>query len=177
MSQSRSPDMKNRYTTGHVDPWWPDDFRLLDYQLPDLTNAHDIENWNSMGYGGFRYGGAIFNMQNRMPDWAASFLTLFQWQNTAIQFFLLRTMWAVPPHSDGYPGYMRRTGIQDINKICRAVVFLEDWCSGHYLEVDGDLIAPWRAGDWVSWRGEVPHFAANIGHQDRFSLQITGICE
>jgi len=162
------------YTTGHITPWWGDEFKSLDYKIPELTNTYDVEKWNKMGFSGYKYGGGIYNMQNKMPDYAVPFLTLFDWNNVAIQFFILKTMWAVPPHSDGFPGYMKRNNITDINRVCRAVVFLEDWKSGHYLEMDGDPFVNWKAGDWVQWCGETPHYAANIGLENRYTLQITG---
>jgi hypothetical protein len=54
-------------------------------------------------------------------------------------------------------------------------VFLEDWQNGHYLELNGHPIVQWRAGDWVQWRDDLPHIAANVGKTPRYTLQITGI--
>lgn len=164
------------YKTGHVEPWWDDSFKNLDYEIPELAYTNDVDKWNNQGFGGYKYGGGIYNMQKNMPSYAKPFLTMFDWQNVSIQFFILKTMWAVPPHSDGYPGYMFRNNIQDIESVSRAVVFLEDWKSGHYLEVDNDPIVDWKAGDWVSWQGATPHYAANIGLENRYTLQITGMC-
>jgi hypothetical protein len=53
-------------------------------------------------------------------------------------------------------------------------VLLEDWQSGHYLEVDGVPVVNWHAGQVVQWVYDVPHMAANIGLEDRYTLQITG---
>lgn len=163
------------YKTGHVDSWWDDSFKHLNYEIPELTNTYDIIEWDKQGFSGFKYGGGIYNMKNHLPDYAKPFLSLFNWKNVSLQFFILKTMWAVPPHSDGYPGYLKRNNIDNINHVCRAVVFLEDWKSGHYLEVDGNPIVDWQAGDWVWWRGDTPHYAANIGLENRYTLQITGI--
>ena len=54
------------------------------------------------------------------------------------------------------------------------MVFIEDWYSGHYLEVDNKPIVEWKRGDYVWWRGDVTHMAANLGTEYRFTLQITG---
>ena len=53
-------------------------------------------------------------------------------------------------------------------------MLLEDWKPGHYLEVDSKPYVAWKAGDTVEWVYDLPHMAANIGLEDRYTLQITG---
>jgi hypothetical protein len=53
-------------------------------------------------------------------------------------------------------------------------VLLEDWKPGHYLEVDGVPYVNWKAGQTSEWVYDAPHMAANIGLEDRYTLQITG---
>jgi hypothetical protein len=59
-------------------------------------------------------------------------------------------------------------------RIRRALVLLEDWKSGHYLEIQGKPVVGWKAGDVVEWVYDTPHMAANLGLEDRYTLQITG---
>mgnify|MGYP001387133250 FL=1 len=56
----------------------------------------------------------------------------------------------------------------------RIIVFLEDWKSGHYFELDGKPIMDYKAGTYVEWSADVEHMAANIGVDYRYTLQITG---
>jgi len=165
------------FDTGHVDPWWDDSYKSLPYDIPDLRldDPTKTEEWDKQGFSVFKYGGGIYNMTQSMPVYAEPFMSVFDWKNTAIQFFILKPMWAVPPHCDGYPGYAKRNNITNLNQIRRGVVFLEDWKSGHYLEVDGQPFIKWKAGDWVWWQGATPHYAANIGLENRYTLQITGV--
>jgi hypothetical protein len=51
---------------------------------------------------------------------------------------------------------------------------LEDWKPGHYLEAAGKPYVNWFAGDTLEWVYDEPHAAANIGLEDRYTLQITG---
>ena len=60
------------------------------------------------------------------------------------------------------------------HNIKRAVVFLEDWASGHYFEYSGNPLLQWPAGQVVEWDYDEPHMAANIGETPRYTLQITG---
>ena len=80
----------------------------------------------------------------------------------------------LPVHQDHYTKYQQVANITDPQKIRRAIVFLEDWASGHYFEVDGNPILNWRAGDYVIWEYDTPHFAGNFGITPRYTVQITG---
>ena len=81
----------------------------------------------------------------------------------------------MPVHSDLYKRYIEVFDLQGKEtSIRRALVLLEDWKPGHYLEVDGHAYVNWRAGDTAEWVYDTPHMAANIGLEDRYTLQITG---
>lgn len=89
----------------------------------------------------------------------------------------LRPSWIIPEHKDLYRRYREHHNQISIEDIIRIIVFLEDWQSGHILQIGNELIAPWKAGDFVSWMGDTPHIAANLGSSDRYTLQITGISQ
>jgi hypothetical protein len=81
----------------------------------------------------------------------------------------------IPEHIDTYSKFKEIYQLSDDTNIARALVFLEDWASGHYLELAGEPIVKWKAGDWVCWSNDLPHIAANVGTTNRYTLQITGI--
>lgn len=81
----------------------------------------------------------------------------------------------LPLHIDRYGYFTTKHSISDISKIVRVIVFLEDQKLGHVLQVSGITVPNWQAGDYVYWRGNDPHIAANLGTHDRYTLQITGI--
>jgi hypothetical protein len=81
----------------------------------------------------------------------------------------------MPVHRDLYKRYIELFDLQGREQsIRRALVLLEDWQSGHYLEVVGQPYVKWSAGTAVEWEYDAPHMAANIGLADRYTLQITG---
>jgi hypothetical protein len=87
----------------------------------------------------------------------------------------MRTGTVMPVHGDLYKRYIELFDLQGQEKsIRRALLLLEDWKPGHYLEVNGKPYVSWRAGDTVEWEYDAPHSAANIGLEDRYTLQITG---
>jgi hypothetical protein len=81
----------------------------------------------------------------------------------------------MPEHQDLYKRYIEVFNLQGHEQtIRRAIVFLENWKSGHYLEIDGRPVVQWSAGDVVEWQYDTLHMAANIGLEPRYTLQITG---
>ena len=81
----------------------------------------------------------------------------------------------LPWHHDAYKTYAQRRNVEDLSLITRVILFPEDWVFGHVLQIGHESMHAWQCGDWVSWQGTTPHLAANLGQQDRYTLQITGI--
>ena len=165
-----------KWYRGHVDPWWNEDFKSLPYHYLNIKNTWDAERWDQEGYHGLTYGGEHYNtldMGDDVPEFAKPFLSLFDWQNIGIVFYKMKTCQSLPTHQDAYTTYAKKFDLEQ-DQIRRAVVFLEDWKSGHYFEIDGEPLMPWRAGDWVAWKSDVPHHAGNYGVDSRYTVQITG---
>jgi hypothetical protein len=57
------------------------------------------------------------------------------------------------------------------------LIFLENWRSGHYFEIDGCPIVHWVAGDTVLWQNSVDQILANVGDTPLRILKITGIID
>ena len=62
----------------------------------------------------------------------------------------------------------------------RAYIFLEDYKLGHIVQyVLNDKVETslhWKAGDGLIWDSDVPHLTANVGLQDKYTMQVTGFC-
>lgn len=83
----------------------------------------------------------------------------------------------LPCHSDAYVNFRRIHDLDPSATIRRYVVFLEDWRSGHYFEIDHDPVVRWLSGTAILWHGDTSHIAANIGDTYRYTLQITGVID
>ena len=81
----------------------------------------------------------------------------------------------LPNHADTYARFCKIHNIQDTGSIFRAVIFLENWQSGHYFEINQDPVVEWCAGETIIWNNDTLHLAANMGMTDRYTLQITGV--
>jgi uncharacterized protein YijF (DUF1287 family) len=117
-------------------------------------------------------------MRGQQPRWNEQFIKIYKemgWKDIGTSYYRMDTNTILPVHSDLYRRYVELFNLQGQEHwIHRAIVFLEDWSSGHYIEINGEAVTNWRAGDVIEWRYDQPHMAANIGLLPRYTLQITG---
>jgi hypothetical protein len=163
------------WNRGHIIKFWDDSFKNFDYVRQPITQE-EIDMWVSMGYDHVKsFTGTMYDSRNPMPDWIENFSKFFpDYKNMTYTFYKMSTLEIMPEHSDHYRTYIRLFNANATN-VHRILVMLEDWKPGHYLEVDGTGFVDWKAGDYFMWRTDCKHAAANIGIEDRYTLQIT--CE
>lgn len=161
----------------HFDRFWDDEFKRLDYIQEPFNDPASVDLWLRQGYH-TKICGDLCDMRHRLPDWANKFITIYTemgWRDIGLAFYRMPTGTVMPVHQDLYKRYIELFDLQgQEHTIRRALLLLEDWRPGHYLEVDGKPYVNWRAGDTVEWVYSTPHSAANIGLEDRYTLQITG---
>lgn len=157
--------------------FWNDEFKTLDYVQEPFNDPVSVEKWIAQGYH-TKITGDLCDMRHRLPTWSQKFIDIYTemgWRDIGLAFYRMPTGTVMPVHGDLYKRYIELFNLQgQEQKIRRALLLLEDWKPGHYLEVDGHPYVDWRAGTTVEWNYDTPHAAANIGLEDRYSLQITG---
>ena len=125
-----------------------------------------------------RFTGDMCDMRNTQPEWNERFVNIYTelgWKDIGTSYYRMGTGTILPTHSDLYLRYIELFKLQGQQyRIRRAIVFLEDWKSGHYAEYNNIAKINWQAGDVVEWAYDVPHMAANMGLDPRYTLQITG---
>ncbi len=163
----------------HIKPFWDDEYKHLKYHKEPYNYSPDIEIWREQGYNhDIKYfTGEMCPHNEKQPSWNKIFI---EWvknkhglKDVGCCYYRMETGVILPNHSDAYTLYKKKFNCE-IDDIYRILIFLEDWKSGHYLEFDGEPIVGWKAGDYAKWKGETKHFAANIGPEYRYTLQITG---
>jgi hypothetical protein len=118
------------------------------------------------------------DMRHRQPTWNTQFIDHFAargWKDIGTSYYRMNTGTVLPTHGDLYKRYVEIFRLQgQEHRIHRAIVFLQDWQSGHYAECKGQPFVDWSAGDVVEWCYDTEHMAANLGINPRYTLQITG---
>jgi len=163
----------------NIEPFWDNEYKNLDYRKEVFNDEYAIEEWRERGYDNDidKFSGKMANHYDPLPSWHNKILDWveeeFQLKDVGCCYYRMETNDIIPNHSDAYNVYTKKFNCkqEDVHKI---LVFLEDWKSGHYFELEGKPILEWKSGDYITWAGKTNHFAANIGVDNRYTLQITG---
>lgn len=164
-----------KYKTGHINPFWDQGYRNFTYEKQPLMPS-EYDEWAKQGFHHpyvKSFSGSMYNNKNPMPHWITKLDNMFGLKNQTYLFYRMQTFEVMPPHKDHYQTYIKLFNA-DPKNIYRVLIMLEDWKPGHYLEIDGQGFVNWQAGDYFIWENFTPHAAANIGIDDRYTLQITG---
>jgi hypothetical protein len=161
----------------HIPMFWDDEYKRLDYTNELFNDPASVELWTSQGYAN-QFTGDMCDMRGQQPSWNKTFIDIYTemgWKDIGTSYYRMSTGTILPVHSDLYVRYIDLFGLAgQEHRIRRAVVFLEDWQSGHYFEGAEKPVVNWQAGDVVEWIYDLPHMAANVGLDPRYTLQITG---
>jgi hypothetical protein len=161
----------------NIPVFWDDEFKTLEYIDEEFNDPESLALWKKQGYHD-RFTGSMCDMRSKQPSWNTKFIQIYQemgWKDIGTSYYKMSTGTVLPTHSDLYVKYVKLFNLQgQEHRIRRAVVFLEDWKLGHYSEINNFGLVNWQAGTVLEWEYDVPHSAANIGVEDRYTLQITG---
>lgn len=164
-------------TKYNLDVFWDDEYKFLDYIYEPFNDPISVARWGEQGYQS-KIIGALADMRGRQPSWNNKFIEHFKllgWKDIGTAYYRMDTGTVMPNHNDLYKKYIDLFNLKGQEQtIRRAIVFLEDWQSGHYLEVLNIPYTNWKAGQVVEWEYDALHMAANIGLLPRYTLQITG---
>ena len=162
------------------------DFKSIDYPARRQFPSDEIvERWKSRGHLYVNYTGLLREEYRGVPDWCHAIVDNFkkkyipigdQWyflKDTSLSLYRMPPGTIMPEHEDTYPRFREIYNEPDINKICRILIFLDDWKTGHYFELDREPYVKWSKGDYLWWVGDTSHLAANLGMEDRYTMQIT----
>jgi hypothetical protein len=157
--------------------FWDNEYKTLDYIQEPFNDSEDVAQWLQQGYQP-KICGDLCDMRSQQPSWNHRFVEHFEslgWKDIGTAYYRMTSGTVMPVHQDRYVKYIDLFNLEGKeHTIRRALVLLEDWQPGHYLEVMGCPYVDWTAGTTVEWIYDTPHMAANIGLDPRYTLQITG---
>jgi hypothetical protein len=169
--------MTNLYQRYQLYPFWDEEYKTLNYINETFNDSESATRWLAQGYAD-QFTGDMCDMRSPQPTWNQRFIDIFtglRWKDIGTSYYRMSTGTVLPTHKDLYKKYIEVFDLQGRERtIRRAIVLLEDWKSGHCLEINGVAIADWKAGTVIEWIYDTPHMAANIGLDPRYTLQITG---
>jgi hypothetical protein len=151
------------------------EYKNLTYINKPFNDQGTIKRWKSLGHNYEKYTGLMRDQSQELPDWCFNVAKEIPLKNSAITLYCMTTGTIMPEHSDMFVRYREIMDLKSTDDVGRAVVFLEDWKSGHYFEIDETPVVNWKKGDYIMWKNTVPHMAANLGKENRYTMQVTGI--
>lgn len=161
------------YKIGHKKPFWLDHYKHLEYSRKSSGNSAEEARWRSQGFNHQWFTGEMSIIPHNTKSWAADLFNWFPGVNTGLTIYKMSTGVIMPTHIDKFSFYKTICNVHENQTIFRAIVFLEDWQSGHIFEIENNLFSSWNAGDYVVWDEQTPHMAANLGTSPRYTAQIT----
>jgi hypothetical protein len=167
--------MKNSYKTGKINSNLILEYKNLNYINKPFNDEETLRKWKSLGYNYEKYTGLMRDQSQQLPDWCFNVLEQIPLQKSSITLYCMSPGTIMPEHSDTFIKYREIMNLKSIDNVGRAVIFLEDWKSGHYFEIDETPMVNWKKGDYVLWKNDTPHMAANLGKENRYTMQVTGI--
>jgi hypothetical protein len=154
-----------------------DEIKALPYAREKFNNDEQFRAWELIGF--TPRTGALFDMRHTNQPTLTQKLIAFALkeglENVGVSYYRMDRGDNLPYHKDTYKKYIELFDLKQRRKnIVRFVFFPEIRMNGHILEIDGKLI-DWKAGDWIAWRYDTPHMAANLGTESRYTIQVTGV--
>lgn len=160
-----------------IPKFWDDEYQYLDYVHETFNDSAQLAIWTAQGHLA-PFTGDMCDQRRAQPTWNTKFIDYFSalgWKDIGTSYYRMATGTVLPAHRDLYLRYVDLHALQQQQtRIHRAIVFLQDWQSGHYAEYQQQPLVNWRAGDVVQWRYDTEHMAANLGVAPRYTLQVTG---
>lgn len=163
------------YTLSSIQRSLIGEYKNLEYINKPFSDAKTIRTWKSLGHDHKKYTGLMRDQSVKLPDWCFNILDHIPLRNATMTLYCMTPGTIMPEHKDFYIKYKEVMNLTQSDDVGRAVIFLEDWKSGHYFEIDDTPIVNWKMGDYVLWKNDTPHMAANLGKENRYTMQITGI--
>jgi hypothetical protein len=164
-----------KYCVGKIDKNLIKEYKNLEYINKPFNNKNTIDNWRSLGHNYEKYTGLMRDQSNPLPEWCSKIIESIPLNKSTITLYCMTPGTIMPEHSDKFIRYREIMDLKETDDVGRAVIFLEDWKSGHYFEINEIPVVNWKKGDYVMWKNNVPHMAANLGKENRYTMQVTGI--
>jgi hypothetical protein len=160
-----------------LEPFWDDEFKTLNYVNEEFNDSENSTKWLALGFPG-KFTGDMCDMRQQQPSWNDKIVAHFAnlgWKDIGTSYYRMGSGTILPTHGDLYKKYIKLYNLEGKeHTIRRAVIFLEEWKSGHYFEGMTNPVVKWQAGTTVEWTYDAPHMAANMGSEPRYTLQVTG---
>lgn len=142
---------------------WPEDLYNIMQQYCDYGyTEHNTKIWKST------------NQENYLTfAWQDSMLAQLPLDNAIVTLTRQDPGQVLPWHYDRH-FMLRRLYPNDTRMVVRILVFMENWKTGHVLQIHNEMLYNWKRGQVMIWHPNTYHLAANIGLEKKWTCNVTG---
>ena len=150
---------------------YPAEDSCIKHQVDELTDIHEQ-------YGGFPTSYKKANTAIHQRWWNDNELDFIQIGNllgmevVTISSIKQPPGQVVPWHRDTF--FLLKKKFPTRSQPVRALIMLEDWKVGHFVQHDNAVFTHWSAGDGYIWDEDILHLGANAGMENKYTLQVSG---
>lgn len=152
---------------------WNNEHRYLQYTYEPISQ-HQKAKYVEDGYSAVTsFVGETYS--DILPPWVYNLNNTFGLHDQQYEFMKIRPLDIAPPYNISTARYKEKYNV-DKNEVWHAVLMLEDWQPGQYIEINGQPFAKWVAGDWFKWQGKptATFSYSNVGQYNYYILCVTG---
>ena len=150
---------------------YPAEDSCIKHQVDELTDIHEQ-------YGGFPTSYKKGNTAIHQRWWNDNELDFIQIGNLLGMEVVTISSIKQPPgqvapwHRDTF--FLLKKKLPTRSQPVRALIMLEDWKVGHFVQHDNAVFTHWSAGDGYIWDEDILHLGANAGMENKYTLQVSG---
>ena len=150
---------------------YPAEDSCIKHQVDELTDIHEQ-------YGGFPTSYKKGNTAIHQRWWNDNELDFIQIGNllgmevVTISSIKQPPGQVVPWHRDTF--FLLKKKFPTRSQPVSALIMLEDWKVGHFVQHDNAVFTHWSAGDGYIWDEDILHLGANAGMENKYTLQVSG---
>jgi len=180
-------EQRDSVIKGHVDLNFLTDAMLAATKFAEYNYVAEANGtWKELGIPQPDYPSTgpnvLQSFDSACPAWAHQIKDMFTWvHHKVVTLNCLTPGCFIPPHRDEL--YRLKQSVLD-NKLdvknltaVRVNVLLQDKKHGHFLDVNNQTIEHYAKGDYVYIFPGVLHSVANVGYENRYTLQVTGYAD
>ena len=159
---------------GLVGKAWAEEHRRLPYTREPLSEFDRLL-YERSGYKMLKDTSLTHEIYSNpiLPTWCNYLTHIFGLYDMDVEFHKIGLLDFVPQHVPSIKKYCEKHTV-DPENVFQIVMFLEDWQSGQYLELDNIGITNWKEGDWYKIRSGTEIAYGNFGKANMYLFSVTG---
>jgi len=167
--------MANEIERGHCGTMWKQEYKYLQYTY-DPIDQYQLAKYVDEGYTNIKsFVCETYNDVNILPPWVVKTSGIFGLYSQQYEFLKVRPLDIAPPYNPSVRRYRDKYKV-DRADVWHAVLMLEDWQPGQYIEVNGEPFVRWTQGDWFKWKNTTDSSFSytNVGQTNWYMMHVTG---